>query len=197
MGLVPVALEWPTLPQTAAPLVTSGASHPPAAPDPPDLPFPLALEGQTVLADLHLIVDLLGLTDLHTNFWVPALLGVPTDLAPTALVSGLLTGRWAPTDQCTGRHHTSWTVGRCPFFRWRRHSSPLEMKILTKDYQINLLQPDYKIFEMNKRLQQRTDDSDNLWLENLFMFLSFYLFMNVHTFFFIHIRSYKFISVFM
>ena len=49
------------------------------------------------------------------------------------------------------------------------------MKILTKDYQINLLQPDYKIFEMNKRLQQRTDDSDNLWLENLFMFLSFYL----------------------
>ena len=27
----------------------------------------------------------------------------------------------------------------------------------------NLLQPDYKIFEMNKRLQQRTDDSDNLW----------------------------------
>jgi LIM domain-binding protein 1 len=26
-----------------------------------------------------------------------------------------------------------------------------------------LLQPDYKIFEMNKRLQQRTDDSDNLW----------------------------------
>jgi len=116
MGLVPVALEWQTLPQTAAPLVTSGASHPPAAPDPPDLPFPLALEGQTVLADLHLIVDLLGLTDLHTNFWVPALLGVPTDLAPTALVSGLLTGRWAPTDQCTGRHHTSWTVGRCPFF---------------------------------------------------------------------------------
>ena len=26
-----------------------------------------------------------------------------------------------------------------------------------------MLQPDYKIFEMNKRLQQRTDDSDNLW----------------------------------
>ena len=25
------------------------------------------------------------------------------------------------------------------------------------------MQPDYKIFEMNKRLQQRTDDSDNLW----------------------------------
>ena len=117
MGLVPVALEWPTLPQTAAPLVTSGASHPPAAPDPPDLPFPLALEGQTVLADLHLIVDLLGLTDLHTNFWVPALLGVPTDSAPTALVSGLLTGRWAPTDQCTGHPHTSWTVGQCPSFR--------------------------------------------------------------------------------
>ena len=195
MGLVPVALEWPTLPQTAAPLVTSGASHPPAAPDPPDLPFPLALEGQTVLADLHLIVDLLGLTDLHTNFWVPALLGVPTDSAPTALVSGLLTGRWAPTDQCTGRHHTSWTVGRCPFFRWRRHSSPLEMfklkhytsmKILTKDYQINLLQPDYKIFEMNKRLQQRTDDSDNLWLENLFIFSFFYehshVFFHSHTF---------------
>ena len=48
------------------------------------------------------------------------------------------------------------------------------MKILTKDYQINLLQPDYKIFEMNKRLQQRTDDSDNLWFENLFIF-SFFL----------------------
>ena len=26
-----------------------------------------------------------------------------------------------------------------------------------------MLQPDYKIFEMNKRLQQRTEDSDNLW----------------------------------
>lgn len=26
-----------------------------------------------------------------------------------------------------------------------------------------ILQPDYKIFEMNKRLQQRTDESDNLW----------------------------------
>ena len=24
-------------------------------------------------------------------------------------------------------------------------------------------QPDYRIHEMNKRLQQRTDDSDNLW----------------------------------
>jgi len=68
MGLVLVALEWQTLPQTAAPLVTSGASHPPAAPDPPDLPFPLALGGQTALADLHLIVDLLDPTDLHTNF---------------------------------------------------------------------------------------------------------------------------------
>ena len=26
-----------------------------------------------------------------------------------------------------------------------------------------ILQPDYKIFEMNKRLQQRTEESDNLW----------------------------------
>ena len=26
-----------------------------------------------------------------------------------------------------------------------------------------MLQPDYKIFEMNKRLLQRTEDSDNLW----------------------------------
>ena len=24
-------------------------------------------------------------------------------------------------------------------------------------------QPDYRIYEMNKRLQQRTDESDNLW----------------------------------
>ena len=67
------------------------------------------------------------------------------------------------------------------------------MKILTKDYQINLLQPDYKIFEMNKRLQQRTDDSDNLWLENLFnffIFLSFHLFMNIRTFFFPHSHTF-------
>ena len=77
MDLVPVVLEWQILPQTAAPLVTSGASHPPAAPDPPDLPFPLALGGQTGLVDLHLIVDLLDRTDLHTNFWAPALLGSP------------------------------------------------------------------------------------------------------------------------
>jgi len=116
MGLVPVALEWQTLPQTAAPLVTSGASHPPAAPDPPDLPFPLAQEGQTALADLHLIVDLLDPTDLHTNSWAPALLGDPTDLAPMDRVLALLTGRWAPTDQCTGHPHTSWTVGQCPSF---------------------------------------------------------------------------------
>jgi LIM domain-binding protein 1 len=26
-----------------------------------------------------------------------------------------------------------------------------------------ILQPDYRIFEMNKRLQQRTEESDNLW----------------------------------
>ena len=26
-----------------------------------------------------------------------------------------------------------------------------------------VLQPDYKIFEMNKRLQHRNEDSDNLW----------------------------------
>ena len=31
------------------------------------------------------------------------------------------------------------------------------------------MQPDYKIFEMNKRLQQRTDDSDNLWFASLFL----------------------------
>ena len=161
MGSVPVALEWQILPQTAAPLVTSGASHPPAAPDPPDLPFPLALGGQTGLVDLHLIVDLLDRTDLHTNFWAPALLGVPTDLAPTDRVLALLTGQWAPMDQCTGHPHTSWTVGQCPSFRWAAHSSlPLmALQIINE----NLLQPDYKIFEMNKRLQQRTDDSDNLW----------------------------------
>ena len=184
MGLVPVALEWPTLPQTAAPLVTSGASHPPAAPDPPDLPFPLALGGQTGLVDLHLIVDLLDPTDLHTNFWAPALLGVPTDLAPTDRVLALLTGQWAPMDQCTGHPHTSWTVGQCPSFRWPAHSSLtlLTLQIINE----NLLQPDYKIFEMNKRLQQRTDDSDNLWLENLFIFSFFYehshVFFHSHTF---------------
>ena len=33
----------------------------------------------------------------------------------------------------------------------------------SKPITIIYLQPDYKIFEMNKRLQQRTDDSDNLW----------------------------------
>ena len=164
MGLVPVALEWQTLPQTAAPLVTSGASHPPAAPDPPDLPFPLAQEGQTALADLHLIVDLLDPTDLHTNSWAPALLGDPTDLAPMDRVLALLTGRWAPTDQCTGHPHTSWTVGQCPSFRWHPHISQE-----SKSCNENLLQPDYKIFEMNKRLQQRTDDSDNLWFASLFL----------------------------
>ena len=164
MGLVPVALEWQTLPQTAAPLVTSGASHPPAAPDPPDLPFPLAQEGQMALADPHLIVDLLDPTDLHTNSWAPALLGDPMDLAPMDRVSALLTGRWAPTDQCTGHPHTSWTVGQCPSFRWHPHLSQE-----SKSCNENLLQPDYKIFEMNKRLQQRTDDSDNLWFASLFV----------------------------
>ena len=33
------------------------------------------------------------------------------------------------------------------------------------------MQPDYKIFEMNKRLQQRTDDSDNLWFAFLFVII--------------------------
>jgi len=121
MGLAPVAPEWQILPQTAAPLVTSGASHPPAAPDPPDLPFPLALGGQTAPVDpLDPIVDLLDPTDLHTNFWAPALLlglVVPsTDLVPMVRVLALLTGQWAPTDQCTGHPHTSWTVGQCPSF---------------------------------------------------------------------------------
>merc|ERR1719336_58999 len=121
MGLAPVAPEWQILPQTAAPLVTSGASHPPAVPGPPDLPFPLALGGQMVLVDLlDLIVDLLDPMDLHTNFWALDLLlgqGAPsTDLVPTDQVLVLLTGQWAPMDQCTGRPHTSWTVGRCLSF---------------------------------------------------------------------------------
>ena len=38
------------------------------------------------------------------------------------------------------------------FFRFRPARRPLPMP-----------QPDYRIHEMNKRLQQRTDDSDNLW----------------------------------
>ena len=159
MGLVPVALEWPTLPQTAAPLVTSGASHPRAAPDPPDLPFPLALEDQTAPAVPHLIVDLLDPTDLHINFWALVLLGAPTDLVPTGQVLVLPTGRWAPTDQCMGHHHTSWTVDRCHSFRLETYGMIPKPKPMTITY----LQPDYKIFEMNKRLQQRTDDSDNLW----------------------------------
>ena len=159
MGLVPVALEWPTLPQTAAPLVTSGASHPRAAPDPPDLPFPLALEDQTAPAVPHLIVDLLDPTDLHINFWALVLLVAPTDLDLTGQVLVLPMGRWAPTDQCMGHHHTSWTVDQCHSFRLGTNGMIPKSKPITIIY----LQPDYKIFEMNKRLQQRTDDSDNLW----------------------------------
>ena len=45
------------------------------------------------------------------------------------------------------------------------HSS-LPLQLSTTDL---FLQPDYKIFEMNKRLQQRTDDSDNLWFAFLFV----------------------------
>ena len=116
------------------------------------------------LADPHLIVDLLDPTDLHTNFWARALLGVPTDLAPMDRVLALLTGQWAPMDQCTGHPHTSWTAGQCPSFRWHPHLSQE-----SKSCNENLLQPDYKIFEMNKRLQQRTDDSDNLWFASLFV----------------------------
>ena len=37
-------------------------------------------------------------------------------------------------------------------FRFRPTRRPMPMP-----------QPDYRIHEMNKRLQQRTDDSDNLW----------------------------------
>ena len=38
------------------------------------------------------------------------------------------------------------------YFRFRPSRRPIPMP-----------QPDYRIHEMNKRLQQRTDDSDNLW----------------------------------
>ena len=47
------------------------------------------------------------------------------------------------------------------------HSS-LPLQLSTTDL---FLQPDYKIFEMNKRLQQRTDDSDNLWFDFLFVII--------------------------
>ena len=44
------------------------------------------------------------------------------------------------------------TITNLLYFRFRPTRRPMPMP-----------QPDYRIHEMNKRLQQRTDDSDNLW----------------------------------
>uniref|UniRef100_A0A8B9TLB8 LIM domain binding 2 n=1 Tax=Anas platyrhynchos TaxID=8839 RepID=A0A8B9TLB8_ANAPL len=45
----------------------------------------------------------------------------------------------------------------CYFVLWRTHS-PCALR-----HTPYMVQPEYRIYEMNKRLQSRTEDSDNLW----------------------------------
>ena len=63
-----------------------------------------------------------------------------------------LTGQWAMV-----LRHTSWIGEK----HWTIIINEMTIRIIRRPMPV--LQPDYKIFEMNKRLQHRNEDSDNLW----------------------------------
>lgn len=80
---------------------------------------------------------------------------VPMD--PDLGLDLLLMVLWVHTVQCMDPLHILWTGN---------NNNQITTKInlnLRFRRPMPMLQPDYKIFEMNKRLLQRTEDSDNLW----------------------------------
>ena len=61
---------------------------------------------------------------------------------------------------------TEWIQGKLTFkidFLLRKFKKNLFSRFRPTRRPLPMPQPDYRIHEMNKRLQQRTDDSDNLW----------------------------------